>query len=176
MSCLIAHPIEDAIDRASRCAGAGRSRASNHCDCKGQPYGSHETDTTPGSYRRCHRHRSTWRMKLSRAARFRMGLFGAHSARRRPQGLRVTMDASAQKIGDHAHPAKHRTPLQNDDRRCRGYSTYRHVSARSSAGHRLHRIRRSDVGSDNPEPSDMARQPFRTGAVRFRHVRDASIM
>src|ERR1035441_9934163 len=54
---------------------------------------------------------------------------------------------------------EHRTPLQNDGRRTPGSSAYRHVSARSSAGHRLHRIRPSNVGSDNPEPSICLRGP-----------------
>ena len=54
----------------------------------------------------------------------------------------------------------------------------RHVSARSSAGHRLHRIRSSDVGSDNPEQSfgaascrgrdDVRRARYGTGWMMLR--------
>jgi hypothetical protein len=53
--------------------------------------------------------------------------------------------------------------LQNDapERRRPDAEGQRRTAPRvcSSAGHRLHRIRRSDVGSDNPEPSICLRGP-----------------
>ena len=56
------------------------------------------------------------------------------------------------RVGDRAHPLGRRTTRQNEGSPSCPPVSIRHVSARSSAGHRLHRIRRSDVGFDNPEP------------------------
>ncbi len=77
-----------------------------------------------------------------------------------PHSAAGAVDATGRtRVGDRTHPLGRRTTRQNDGHRHPGRSAERHVSARSSAGHRLHRIRRSDVGSDNPEPSICLRGP-----------------
>jgi hypothetical protein len=53
------------------------------------------------------------------------------------------------RVGDHAHPAKYRTPRQNDDRRCRGCSTERilrvHSRSASTLGVRRCGLRREPL-------------------------------
>ena len=56
-----------------------------------------------------------------------MGISGAQSYRRRPQGLVAATEVSAHQIDDRASPTEHRTPRQKRDRRHRRCSAERHL-------------------------------------------------
>jgi len=60
-----------------------------------------------------------------------MGISGAQSYRRRPQGLVAATEVSAHQIDDRASPTEHRTPRQKRDRRHRRCSAERHLRVRS---------------------------------------------